>query len=327
MYVVTGGAGFIGSMIVAGLAETDHAPPIVVDYLGHGSKFRNILDQRIAELCHPPALFDMLDRRHMRDITGIIHMGAISSTAANDVDKLMETNYALPQRLWRWCAVNMVPFIYASSAATYGDGSAGFSDGCDVESLAALKPLNAYAWSKHLFDQWVAEQMATNAPRPPQWVGLKFFNVYGPNEWHKDQPSPFTRWRGYAESCLTVKLYNPTHPSEEEVLLARDFVYVQDCVSVVLWMLRHPDVTGLFNVGSGQARTWPDVVNTIYDTLGKDRGHMPWNWEPMPPKMRIGYQNYTEADYRALRAVGYDAAWSSIEEGVADYYKQWERPI
>src|SRR5579871_6841479 len=184
MIVVTGGAGFIGSNLLAALNERGLVEVVAVDRLGHGAKWRNLAKRELAGLIAPDALFGFLDA-HAPEIEAVFLLCAVSSTTETDADAIAETNFALSLQLWEWCSWRGTRLIYASSAATYGNGAAGFDDALDVAALARLRPLNAYGWSKHLFDRRIARLVAAGAPTPPQWAGLKFFNVYGPNEYHK----------------------------------------------------------------------------------------------------------------------------------------------
>jgi ADP-L-glycero-D-manno-heptose 6-epimerase len=316
MIVVTGGAGFIGSNIVAGLAEAGSAPLSVVDRLGHDDKWKNLRRHELDELVHPSGLEEFLQRR-VRDINYVVHMGAVSATTETDADLIAETNLRLSQRIWRWCAHHGVPLIYASSAATYGDGSAGFDDDPDPEALASLLPLNPYGWSKHAFDRWVVRMAAGHGHQPPQWVGLKFFNVYGPNEYHKgDMRSVVTKAYPTAAAGQPVTLFRSHHPDYPDGGQKRDFIYVKDCVDVILWLMEHRDVSGLFNLGTGQAQTWTELMAALYGAVGQE---MEVTWVDTPEEIRDRYQYFTQADMGRLRAAGYDRPFRSVEEGVADY--------
>ena len=320
MIVVTGGAGFIGSNLIAALDEAGAGPVSVVDELGRDDKWKNLRRRELDELVPPEDVFEMLERRK-DDVEYVVHMGAISSTTETDVDLIAQTNYRLPQTLWEWCAHNEVPFLYASSAATYGDGSQGFDDDGSPEALARLVPLNAYGWSKHAFDRWVARQVQDGCAVPPQWVGLKFFNVYGPNEYHKgDMMSGVTRaWPG-ASRGEPVTLFRSHHPDYADGGQMRDFVYVEDCVDVMLWAMERPDVNGLFNLGTGRAQSWLDFMGALYAAVGKP---MEVAWKVTPEEIRDRYQYFTQAEMGRLRAAGYDRPFRSVEEGVADYVTRY----
>ncbi|MGD8320429.1 MAG: ADP-glyceromanno-heptose 6-epimerase [Gemmatimonadota bacterium] len=319
MIVVTGGAGFIGSNLVAALDEAGIDSVSVVDRLGHDDKWKNLRRRELDELVDPTQLDDFLRRRGV-DVDAVVHMGAISATTETDADLIAETNIRLSQRIWRWCAEDGVPLIYASSAATYGDGSQGFDDDGSPEALARLVPMNAYGWSKHAFDRWVARQVAEDEPAPPQWVGLKFFNVYGPNEYHKGgMMSGVTRAYPAAARGEPVTLFRSHHPDYPDGGQKRDFVYVKDCVDVMLWLLDHPEVSGLFNLGTGRAQTWLEFMGALYDAVGHE---MEVAWKDTPVEIRDRYQYFTQADMGRLRAAGYERPFRPVEEGVADYVHQ-----
>ena len=316
MIVVTGGAGFIGSNVVAALEEEGRGPVSVVDRLGGDDKWKNLRRRELDELVDPSTTFDFLERRK-GDVRHVIHMGAISATTETDADLVVDTNVRLSQAVWSWCADNGVPLLYASSAATYGDGRQGFDDDGAPEALAHLVPLNAYGWSKHLFDRWVARQVADDAPRPPQWVGLKFFNVYGPNEYHKGgMMSGVTRAYPAAARGEPVRLFRSHHPDYADGGQKRDFVYVKDCVDVMLWLMDHPEVNGLFNLGTGRAQTWLEFMGALYDAVDRE---MKVVWVDTPEEIRDRYQYFTQADMHRLRAVGYQGPFRTVQEGVADY--------
>ena len=223
MILITGGTGFIGSNLVGRVV--DHGARVSIsDTLGTGDKWRNIARHEIDELVNPADLDDLLARRG-DEVEFVYHMGAISATTETDADLIAATNFRLSQKIWRWCTAHSVPLVYASSAATYGDGSQGFADGDDIEELARLRPLNAYGWSKHLFDRWVAREIVEGRGHPPSWVGLKFFNVYGPNEYHKaDMRSVVTKAYPSAAAGEAVTLFRSHHPDYEDGGQMRDFV-------------------------------------------------------------------------------------------------------
>jgi ADP-L-glycero-D-manno-heptose 6-epimerase len=314
MILITGGAGFIGSNLQAALFAQD-TEIIVSDWLGSDEKWRNLAAHPPARLIAPEELEDFLDSHP--PLEAVIHMGAISSTMATDADAVWRTNVALSQTLWSWCAHRGVRFLYASSAATYGDGQAGFDD--DVTTLASLAPLNIYGWSKHAFDRWVMAALRRGAPRPPQWAGLKFFNVYGPNEYHKgDMVSViFTKYAEIAAGRPPT-LFKSHVPSLADGAQARDFIHVADTVRVMLWLLDNPTVNGLFNLGTGQARTYAELAYAVCDAAGSPRAI---TYVEMPDKLRPHYQNFTEARIDRLRAAGYTAPFISLEDGVASYIR------
>jgi ADP-L-glycero-D-manno-heptose 6-epimerase len=314
--VVTGGAGFIGSNIVAGLESADTGRVSVVDRLGCGEKWKNLRGRALDELVDPADLDDFLARRG-EEVRYVVHMGAISATTETDADLIVATNVRLSQRIWRWCADRDVPLIYASSAATYGDGSEGFDDDSDPDALARLLPLNAYGWSKHLFDRWVVREVASGAPRPPQWVGLRFFNVYGPHEHHKgDMRSVVTKSYPAAAAGKPVTLFRSHHPDYEDGGQMRDFVYVKDCVDVMLWLMERRDVSGLYNLGTGRAQTWLELMGALYGAVGRE---MEVQWVDTAEEIRDRYQYYTQAAMDRLRAAGYQGRFRTVEEGVSDY--------
>jgi ADP-L-glycero-D-manno-heptose 6-epimerase len=319
MILVTGGAGFIGSNIVAGLEAAEVGPICVVDRLGTGDKWKNLRGRELDELIDPTGLDEFLNGRG-REIGYVVHMGAISATTESDANLIIENNLRLSQRLWRWCARQDVPFIYASSAATYGDGAQGFDDDASPEGLAKLVPVNPYGWSKHLFDRWVARSIANPDPKPPQWVGLKFFNVYGPNEHHKgDMRSVVLKNHAAAARGEAVTLFRSHNPDYEDGGQMRDFVYVKDCEHVVRWLMENRDVSGLFNLGTGRAQTWLELMNALYAAVDQE---LQVDWVDTPEEIRDRYQYFTEADMGRLRAAGYDRSFRSVEEGVADYVER-----
>jgi ADP-L-glycero-D-manno-heptose 6-epimerase len=248
-------------------------------------------------------------------------MGAISSTTETDAELIAETNVRLSLRLWTWCAQAAKPFLYASSAATYGDGGAGFDDDGSPEALAALRPLNAYAWSKHVFDRRVARAVAAGEPRPPQWAGLKFFNVYGPNEYHKGAMRSIVAQKFLAAARgEAVTLFRSHRPDVPDGGQRRDFVHVDDCVAVVQWLLANPSVSGLFNVGSGRARSFSEVVEAMFAALGRPAVIA---YVDMPVELRDRYQYFTEASTRRLAAAGFPGPSTPLEVGVRRYVEQY----
>jgi ADP-L-glycero-D-manno-heptose 6-epimerase len=318
MFLVTGGAGFIGSNIVAAIEERGLGKVAICDRLGSGGKRRNIEKRKLADIVEPERLFEFLgDNRP--NIEAIIHMGAVSDTTASDASRIRDTNFRLPVALWNWCAGHRVRFLYASSAATYGDGAEGFDDDNAPEALARLKPLNLYARSKHLFDRRVVRMAADGGPRPPQWAGLKFFNVYGPNEDHKGgQKSVVAQIFPKAAAGEAARLFKSHHPDYADGGQLRDFIWVGDCVDVVLWFLEHDTQEGLFNCGTGRARSFADLAAAVYRALGKEPRI---EYIPTPEAIRDRYQYFTEADMSRLRAAGYDQTFTTLEDGVGTYVK------
>lgn len=316
MYFLTGGAGFIGSNIAGALATRDK-PLVIADTLGSADKWRNIAKIQFEAIIPPMEIFDFLTK-HIKTLSAIIHMGAISSTMEKDVDLIIHTNFTLSQQLWNFCSKNSIQFIYASSAATYGSGENGFKDDFSAEYLANLNPLNAYGWSKNLFDRWVFEQVKSNNV-PPQWAGLKFFNVYGPNEFHKgSQASVVSHIYPFAKDnkiCHLFKSYNPEYADGWQL---RDFVWVGDCVNVVLWLLDNPNVSGLLNVGSGEARSFYDLAKNVYLALEKEPII---EYIDMPETLRAKYQYFTCADLKKLREIGYVFPTTKLEDGINSYIK------
>lgn len=318
LLVVTGGAGFIGSNLVAGLERAGARKIVVCDRLGDDDKWRNIARRDIETILDPDELLPFLDLRGP-EIRAIFHMGAISSTTETDVDLILANNYHFTKAIWRRCAEHGIRLIYASSAATYGDGSAGFDDASDVASLAALRPLNPYGWSKHLFDRWVARELAARAAKPPQWAGLKFFNVYGPNEYHKGgQISVALKNFREAEAGGPAVLFRSHHPDYADGGQMRDFVWVGDCVDVMLWLLDRPRVSGLFNLGTGRARSFSDLAGAVFAALGRPPDI---RYVDTPEAIRDRYQYFTEACMERLRKAGYKAPFTTLEDGVAAYVR------
>ena len=319
MILVTGGAGFIGSNLVAGLLEAGHGPVLVVDWLGREEKWRNLAKHEVEGIVPPQDLPALLQRRG-KEIAHVFHMGAISSTTERDADLIAATNLRLPQELWQWCTDHGVPFVYASSAATYGDGSAGFRDGADPTALARLRPLNPYGWSKHMFDRWVARRVRSGMEGPPQWAGLKFFNVYGPNEYHKgEMRSVVCKAFPRALAGEPARLFRSRHPDYPDGGQKRDFIHVSDCVDVMLWLRDHQEVSGLFNLGTGWAQSWLELMGALYHALGRE---LEVEWIDLPDELADRYQYFTEADMSALREAGYDKAFLNVDDGVRDYARR-----
>ncbi len=320
MYIVTGGAGFIGSNIVWALEQRGYSKIVVVDRLRDGVKWKNIAKRELYDVVHPDNLFEFLET-HESNVKAIFHMGAISATTEMDADKIMDNNFRLSMDLWKWCTQHQVRFIYASSAATYGGGEHGFVDTDAMDDLAKLQPLNPYGWSKHLFDRRVARMLASNEVHPPQWAGLKFFNVYGPNEYHKGtMQSVVSHVFPVASQGETCKLFQSHHPDYEDGGQLRDFVFIDDCINVMMWLLDNPGVSGLFNCGTGQARPFKDLASAVYTALGQDAKI---EYIPTPEHLRDKYQYYTQADMSKLRDAGYPGQFTALEEGIRQYVQDF----
>jgi ADP-L-glycero-D-manno-heptose 6-epimerase len=322
LVLVTGGAGFIGSHIACDLSAAGHRV-VVADLLRSGGKWRNIAEAGLYDLIRPEAIFPWLDR-HRAELAAIVHMAAVSATDEPDIDRYAANNIRLSLDLWEWCAASGVRLIYASSAATYGDGAAGFRDDDSPAALSALAPLNAYGWSKHVVDRRIAEDAARGRPTPPQWAGLKFFNVYGPNEGHKGA------MQSIASKILPVvaarrpvelfKSYDPAYPDGGQ---KRDFVYVRDCVAVVRWLFANPAASGLFNVGTGTACSFAELVGAVGAALEVEPEI---RYVDMPPALRGQYQYVTRADVAKLRAAGFAGAFHTLAEGIRDFVARWRQP-
>jgi ADP-L-glycero-D-manno-heptose 6-epimerase len=316
MLLVTGGAGFIGSNVVAALNDAGRVDVAVCDLLGHGGKWRNLAKRQLADIVPPAQLADWLSGRRLE---AIIHLGAISETTATDGDLVIETNFRLSMRLLDWCTANGTPFIYASSAATYGDGAQGFRDDPSLPALRALRPMNLYGWSKHLFDMAVAERVAKGDKLPPQWAGLKFFNVFGPNEYHKGtMMSVLARRFDDIKAGRPVQLFKSHRKGIADGDQRRDFIYVDDVVRVMMWLLSAPSVSGLFNVGTGKARSFRDMMFSAYAALGAAPNIQ---YIDMPEAIRGSYQYFTQSEVDRLQRAGYNGGFTALEEAVGIYVR------
>jgi ADP-L-glycero-D-manno-heptose 6-epimerase len=322
MLLVTGGAGFIGSNVVAALNDAGRGDVVVCDFLGHEGKWRNLAKRQLADIVPPAELIDWLKGRKL---DAMIHLGAISSTTATDGDLVIETNFRLSIRLLDWCTANAVPFIYASSAATYGDGEEGFGDDGSLKALKTLRPMNLYGWSKHLFDLAVAERLARGDRLPPQWAGLKFFNVFGPNEYHKGtMMSVLARRFDDIRAGRVVQLFKSHREGIADGDQRRDFIYVDDVVRVIMWLLATPSVCGLFNVGTGKARSFKDLILAAYTALGTKPNI---EYIDMPEAIRGSYQYFTQSEVDRLCRAGYNGGFTALEDAVRAYVRGYlDRP-
>ncbi len=313
MYIVTGACGFIGSNLLAEMEHRGYRDIAVVDEFGKGDKWRNVA-KRGALQFFLPSQIDMLLEKHPSDIEAVMHLGAISSTTETDVDLIVRSNFQLTVKLFDFCIAHNTPLIYASSAATYGGGEHGFVDRDDLKFISSLRPLNPYGWSKNSVDKYIASAIGGSAT---QVVGLKFFNVYGPNEYHKGmQMSVMRHFYEQFRTTGKVRLFKSYRDDFADGEQRRDFVWVGDCVNVMLWMLEHRDVSGLFNVGTGNATSYNVVAQSVARTMGLDPVI---EYIDMPESVRHQYQYFTQADLTKLRSVGYDAPFASVPDGVEQY--------
>jgi ADP-L-glycero-D-manno-heptose 6-epimerase len=316
MLLVTGGAGFIGSNVVAALNDAGRADVAVCDILGHDGKWRNLAKRQLADIVPPAQLPDWLSGRRL---DAVIHLGAISETTATDGDLVIETNFRLSMRLLDWCTAHATPFIYASSASTYGDGAQGFRDDQSLAALKALRPMNLYGWSKHLFDMAVAGRAANGEKLPPQWAGLKFFNVFGPNEYHKGaMMSVLARRFDEIRAGRAVQLFRSHREGIADGDQRRDFIYVGDVVRVMMWLLATPSVSGIFNVGTGKARSFKDMMLAAYAALGTAPKIQ---YVDMPEQIRGSYQYFTQSDVDRLQRAGYNGGFTALEDAVETYVR------
>jgi ADP-L-glycero-D-manno-heptose 6-epimerase len=315
MFLVTGGAGFIGSNVVASLNEAGATDVVVNDVLGaDNAKWRNLAKRQLADFVPPAELARWLDGRKL---DAVIHMGAISDTTASDGDLVMESNFRLSLRLLDWCTETGTPFIYASSAATYGEGTQGFDDDWSPEGLRKLRPMNLYGWSKHLFDQALVDRFVKKQKLPPRWVGLKFFNVYGPNEYHKgSMASVLSKVFDGAKAGQPVRLFKSHREGIADGDQRRDFIYVEDVVAVIRWLLGQSTVNGIFNVGTGKAESFRDMITAMFKALGRSPNI---EYVDMPESIRGQYQYFTQSSVDNLRSAGYNAGFTPLESAVAQY--------
>jgi len=309
MYIVTGGAGFIGSAVVWKLNQLGIDDILVVDELGTSDRWRNLTPLRFDDYLHKDEFLRLVERSALAKPTAVVHLGACSSTTERDADYLMENNYRYTRRLAEWCLAGDTRFIYASSAATYGDGRLGYRD--DDATTRRLRPLNAYGYSKQIFDLWALRTGALD-----KIVGLKFFNVFGPNEYHKeDMASVVFKSFHQIEATGRVQLFKSTVPEFGDGGQMRDFVYVKDCVDVIAWLLESA-IGGIFNLGTGRARSWNDLTHSVFSAMQRPPQI---DYVEMPQALRGKYQNFTEAAMGKLQAAGCPVRFRSLEQAVWDY--------
>ena len=313
MIVVTGATGFIGSTLVHALNRAGRGDVAVCDTFGDGDKWKNLAATLFQQVVAPADLIGWLATR--RDVDAVIHMGAISATTAVDGDLVMDTNFTLSLALLDHCTDQQIPFVYASSAAVYGAGEQGFVDTLDVQAIAALRPLNLYGWSKRQFDYVVADRIRRGEPMPPACIGLRFFNVFGPNEYHKgDMMSIVAKIAAPIARGERITLFKSHRDGVADGDQRRDFVYVKDAADATLALLDRR-ATGIFNIGTGEARSFRELAEAVFASLGKP---VAIDYVDMPDSIRGNYQYFTQASLANLRQ-HYDRPFSSLEDSVHDY--------
>jgi len=311
MIIVTGGAGFIGSAFVWKLNQEGIEDIVVVDRLGKTDKWKNLVNLRFVNYIHKDEFYDLIYNDTLSfDVEAIIHMGACSSTTERDADYLWQNNFAYTGQLAEWALERNIRFIYASSAATYGDGKQGFSD--DHSKTIELKPINMYGYSKQVFDLRVLRHSWED-----KIAGIKFFNVFGPNEYHKgDMTSVIFKAFNQIKETGKVRLFKSYLPQYPDGGQMRDFVYVKDCIDVLWWLFKNQDVNGIFNLGTGKARTWNDLISAVFTAMGT---RQKIEYIEMPEPIRNQYQYFTQAEMDKLHSVGCPVSFSSMEDSVRDY--------
>lgn len=318
--LVTGGGGFIGSNLVAALLQRGTHNIVVCDFFGSSEKWRNLSRHPVSEIIEPDLMFSWLEANRA-EVEMVYHLGSISSTVEKNIDLILKHNFTLSLKLWRWCSARNVRLVYASSSTTYGDGSNGFDDIMDLSYMRKLKPMSGYGWSKHMFDLHVVEAALKAGNSLPQWVGLKFFNVYGPNEYHKeDQRSVIAKIAPQALQGAAVRLFKSYDKRYADGEQRRDVLYVKDSVQVLLWCLDHPNVSGLYNLGTGKAVTFNDMAAAIYAAIGRATNI---HYMDMPESLIANYQYFTEANISKLRAAGFEMPFMSVEDGIKDFVQNY----
>ena len=319
MIILTGGGGMIGSMIAWHLnTQMNFDDFVIVDDLINEQQENNFNKRKFIEYIAKDDLKKYLNDK--KNVSAVIHMGAISATTESNFNRLLQSNIRFSQALWHWCAENKVPFIYASSAATYGNGSVGYDD--NESELDKLSPLNAYGYSKHFFDRWVQLELSKNQPTPPQWCGLKFFNVYGPNEYHKGRMASvaFHAFNQFKETNQ-IKLFKSEHPSYADGMQVRDFIYVKDAVKIVIFFLNNNNFSGLYNVGTGNAETFKALAEALLiNTKGQPDDI---KYIEMPNDLKGKYQYYTQATMNKINSIGFNDNFMNLKEGVTDYLESY----
>jgi ADP-L-glycero-D-manno-heptose 6-epimerase len=319
MIILTGGGGMIGSMIAWHLnTQMNFDDFVIVDDLINEQQENNFKKRKFIEYIEKDDLKKYLSDK--KNVSAVIHMGAISATTESNFNRLLQSNIRFSQTLWHWCAENKVPFIYASSAATYGNGSVGYGD--NESELDKLSPLNAYGYSKHFFDRWVQLELSKNQPTPPQWCGLKFFNVYGPNEYHKGRMASvaFHAFNQFKETNQ-IKLFKSEHPSYADGMQVRDFIYVKDAVKIIIFFLNNNNFSGLYNAGTGNAETFKALAEALLiNTKGQPDDI---KYIEMPNDLKGKYQYYTQATMNKINSIGFNDNFMNLKEGVTDYLENY----
>jgi ADP-L-glycero-D-manno-heptose 6-epimerase len=315
MIIVTGGAGFIGSAIIAALNKRGIDDIIVVDRLGSDARWKNLVNLSFADYVDKEDFLQLaLEKRIGPPVKAIFHLGACSDTTETDADFLIKNNYEYTKLLAQWAVDSKIRFIYASSAATYGDGSQGFSD--DEEKIDQLRPLNMYGYSKQLFDLW-----AKRTGLLEKIVGLKYFNVFGPNEYHKGNMRSFVI-KAFEQINATgkVRLFKSCNPKYADGEYVRDFIYITDAVEQTLFFFDNPRINGLYNIGTGKARSWNDLVKAVFAAMNKEPRI---EYIDMPENLRSQYQYFTEADITKLHKAGCKKQNITLENAITDYIKNY----
>ncbi|MBD3427170.1 MAG: ADP-glyceromanno-heptose 6-epimerase [Candidatus Omnitrophica bacterium] len=316
MIVLTGGAGFIGSCFLRKLNDEGITDILVVDQLDRSEKWRNLLGKKYRDYRQKDEFLSLVEENSIPSPKAVVHMGACSSTTETDSDIFIKDNYEYSKKLARWALSRKAPFLYASSAATYGNGSSGYKD--DEGGLDSLRPLNMYGYSKHMFDLWAREESLLG-----KMTGIKFFNVFGPNEYHKGEMMSVI-CKKYPElvkddRITLFKSYREEYPDGGQ---KRDFVYIKDTIEVMWFLFTNPNITGIYNLGSGRARSWNDLARAMFTAhYGTAENEGKIEYVDMPGELRPKYQYYTEADLTKLREAGCDHQFMSLEEAVRDYVR------
>ena len=314
MIIVTGAAGFIGSCMISELNNRGYKNIVAVDDFSRSDKNSNLQDKNLVDRINRDEFFEWAGK-NKNDIQFIIHLGARTDTAEFDQAIFERLNLNYSKAMWEFCSDNQIPLIYASSAATYGLGEHGYSDDHDI--VDKLQPLNAYGKSKNDFDKWMLKQ----EKEPPFWAGLKFFNVYGPNEYHKSRMASVV-YHAFHQISQTggMKLFRSHIPEFKDGEQSRDFIYVKDVTNMILWLMENKPKSAIYNTGTGVARSFIDLTRAVFDALGKEENIQ---FIDTPEDIRDKYQYFTKAEMTKLRDQGYNESMTSLEEGVKDYVRNY----